>query len=187
MPSARALAQAARRVKVVLTDVDGVLTNGLLWHFVDTAGELVELKAMHTQDSIALAWLAESGIKTGCISGRSSKGTEERLKLLRTSYIYQGRLDKLAVFDDICKQAGVTPAETLYMGDDIPDIPVILRAGLGVAVANARPEVKKAAAWTTRARGGEGAMREVAELLLKAQGLWPGVLAKFGLAERPKP
>lgn len=180
--SSRKLELAARRVKLVMMDVDGVLTNGLLWHFVNAAGELVELKGVHTQDSIALAWLGEFGFKTGCISGRSSQGMAERLKMLKASYIYQGRLDKRAVFDEVCGLAGAASGEALYIGDDIPDIPVIQAAGLGVAVANARPEVKRAAAWVTRARGGEGAVREVAELLLKAQGRWAGVLGKFGLA-----
>ncbi|MBI5631161.1 MAG: HAD hydrolase family protein [Elusimicrobia bacterium] len=163
--------ERARRVKVFLLDIDGVLTDGLIYHFVDTSGNLVELKGVNAQDSIALGWLAQCGIKTGVISGRNSRGMEERLKLVKVSYIHQGRLDKLNVFDQILKEAGVKAEEVLYMGDDWPDIPVLERAGLAVAVPNARPEVKAKAHWVTRSRGGEAAVREAAELVLRAQGL----------------
>lgn len=168
-----------KRVKLVLMDIDGVLTSGTIYHFVDSAGGLVEFKGMHAQDSIALAWLADSGLRTGFISGRDSAGMRERLKMLKASFVFQGRLDKLAVFEQILREAGTTACETLYVGDDLPDIPVIRAAGLGGAVANARPEVKRAASWVTTARGGEGAVREIAEALLKAQGLWAGILGRF--------
>ena len=177
--SAAALRNRARKVKVVLMDIDGVLASGTIYHLVDTAGGLVEFKGVHSQDSIALTWLAQSGIKTGFISGRDSRGMEERLKLVKASYIYQSRLDKVAVFDEICRDAKVSSPETLYMGDDLPDIPVLALAGLSVAVANARPEVKAAAHWVTRSQGGQGAVREIAEALLKAQGRWQAILDKF--------
>lgn len=169
----------AGKIKLVLMDVDGVFTDGVINHFVDTAGGLVEFKGVNAHDSIALAWLAEYGFKTGCISGRNSAGMHERLKMLKASYIVQGRLDKKTALAEILAQAGASADELLYVGDDIPDIPVIKLAGIGVAVANARPEVKAAADWVTAARGGEGAIREVAELLLKVQGHWPGILKKF--------
>lgn len=169
----------AKDIRLVLMDIDGVLTNGAIYHFVDSAGELVEFKGVHAQDSIALAWLAQEGLKTGFISGRSSRGMEERLKMLKASHIYQGRLDKKTVFDDICRKEGLEPSRTLYIGDDLPDIPVLKAAGLSVAVRNARPEVKKAAHWVTRAPGGDGAVREVGELLLRAQGLWEGLVSRF--------
>ncbi|MBI5208937.1 MAG: HAD hydrolase family protein [Elusimicrobia bacterium] len=172
-------ARLARRIRLVLMDVDGVLTSGVLWHFVDTAGNLVELKGIHAQDSIALAWLAEAGIKTGIISGRISSGVAERAKALKMSYIYQHRLDKKTVFDEICRDAGAAPDEALFMGDDIQDLPVMRAAGLAVAVPNARPEVRAAAHRVTRARGGDGAVRETAELVLRAQGLWRGILERF--------
>lgn len=174
-PSAASL----RRVKLVMTDVDGVLTNGTIYHFVDTAGELVEFKGIHSHDSIGLAWLAEAGFKTGVISGRVSKGTEARLKILKVAHIYQHRLDKTAVLAEVLKKEGLSADQVAYMGDDLPDIPVLKVAGLGVAPANARPEVKAAAHWVTKARGGEGAFREFAEALLKASGLWKDVLSRY--------
>lgn len=160
-------------------DIDGVLTGGLIYHLVDQAGRLVEFKGVHAQDSIALAWLAQEGFRTGVISGRNSEGMAERLKLLKVSFIHQGRLDKKAVFEGICREAGVSSSEVLYIGDDLPDIPVMRAAGLAVTVPGARPEVKAAAHWTTRAKEGAGAVREVAELVLSAHGLWQGLLSRF--------
>ena len=175
----KALQSRLKRIKVVLMDVDGVLSDGRLFHFMDTAGNLVELKGINSQDSIALNWLAQMGLKTGIISGRVSQGVAERMKILQMTFVYQHRLDKKVVFDEICATAGVGPEEVLFIGDDIQDLPVLRAAGLAVAVRNARPEVLAAAHWVTRRAGGEGAVREVAEALLKAQGLWQGVLDKF--------
>jgi len=178
-PASAALTARLKKIRLVLTDVDGVLTSGTLYHFVDTAGELVEFKGIHAQDSIALAWLAESGITTGVISGRVSKGTDARMRVLKVKHIYQHRLDKANVFAEILKAEGLAPAQALYVGDDLPDLAVMTRAGLAVAPANARDEVKAAAHWTTKARGGDGAFREMTEALLKAQGLWPAIAARY--------
>ena len=177
--SPKALRAQTAKARLVLTDIDGVLTGGTIYHFVDTAGELVEFKGIHSQDSIALAWLAKAGLRTGIISGRISKGIEQRVKLLDMRYVYQHRLDKKAVFEEIVRDAAVAPHETLYIGDDLPDIPVLRAAGLAVAVGDARPEVKAAAHWITKADGGRSAVREVAELVLRAQGLWQDVLDRF--------
>jgi 3-deoxy-D-manno-octulosonate 8-phosphate phosphatase (KDO 8-P phosphatase) len=177
--SASALTSRLRKIRLVVADVDGVLTGGTIYHFVDTAGELVEFKGIHSQDSIALAWLAESGLITGVISGRVSKGTDARLRILKVTHIYQHRLDKANVFKEILKAERLAPEQTLYVGDDLPDLAVMTRAGLAVAPANARPEVKAAAHWVTKARGGEGAFREMAEALLKSQGLWAPILEKY--------
>lgn len=174
----------ARRIKVVLMDIDGVLTDGLIYHFVDQASRLVEFKGVHSQDSIALAWLAQEGIKTGVISGRNSEGMAERLKMLKVSFIHQGRLDKKDVFEGILREAGASAAQALYIGDDLPDIPVLSRAGLAVTVPSARREVKAAAHWVTRAAAGRGAVREVAEFVLAAQGLWGNVLSRFEAGKR---
>lgn len=175
----KALTARLKKIRLVLTDVDGVLTGGTIYHFVDTAGELVEFKGIHSQDSIAMAWLGESGIVTGVISGRVSKGTDARLRVLKVKHIYQHRLDKAAVFAEILQAEGLTPEQALYVGDDLPDLAVMTRAGLSVAPANSRPEVKAAAHWVTKARGGDGAFREMTEALLKSQGLWAAILARY--------
>ncbi len=176
---AAALRARLGKARLVLTDVDGVMTSGTIYHFVDTAGELVEFKGIHSQDSIGMAWLADSGLITGVISGRVSKGTDARLRNLKVTHIYQHRLDKAAVFAEILAKEGLSASQAVYVGDDLPDLAVMSRAGLAVAPANARPEVKAAAHWVTKARGGEGAFRELAEALLKAQGLWGAVLARY--------
>lgn len=180
-----ALTRALRRIKLVLMDVDGVLTDGLLFYFIATDGSLVELKGFNAQDSYSLMWLAECGLMTGVISGRRSDGVEARLKMLKVRFIVQGRLDKKDVFRDICRRAGCDPGETLFIGDDFQDVPVMREVGVAVAVSNARPEVKTAAHWVTHSHGGRGAVREVAERLLKAQALWPRILRRFEIGGRP--
>ncbi len=179
MISPQALRAKTAKVRLVLADVDGVLTGGTIYHFVDTAGELVEFKGMHAQDSIAMAWLAESGLVTGVISGRMSQGTQARLKMLKVKHIYQHRLDKAAVLAEIMAAEKLTKDQVVYVGDDIPDIAVMSRVGLAVAPANARPEAKSAAHWVTKANGGGGAFRELVEVILKSQGLWDAVIAKY--------
>lgn len=173
------LVAKARRIRLVLMDVDGVLTDGRLFHFVDSAGRLVETKGIHAHDSIALAWLAQAGLVTGLISGRISEAVEVRAKELKMSYIYQHRTDKKNVLDEIMRLSGFTLEQIVFIGDDMPDVPVIKVVGLGVAVQNARPQVKAVADWVTRAQGGQGAVREVAELILAAQGHWKAVLDRF--------
>lgn len=177
--SAHRLQDRLKRIKVVLMDVDGVLTDGRIYHFVDPHAGLVEFKGIHSQDSIALAWLSQMGLKTGIISGRVSAGVGRRMKELGVTYIFQHRLDKKNVFHAICSKERVLPEETLYIGDDLPDLPVLRAAGVAVAVRDARPEVRIAAHWVTRAKGGAGAVREVAEKLLKKQGLWDRVLKRY--------
>ncbi len=177
--SPKALKARTAKARVVLTDIDGVLTGGTIYHFVDTAGELVEFKGIHAQDSIAMAWLAESGLVTGVISGRVSKGTDARLRLLKVKHIYQHRLDKIAVLAEIMAAEKVSPEQVVYVGDDIPDLGPMGRVGLAVAPANARPEVKAAAHWVTKAGGGDGAFRELVEVILRSQGLWDAILAKY--------
>lgn len=176
---AKALEARLKKIRLVITDIDGVLTGGTIYHFVDTAGELVEFKGIHAQDSIALAWLAESGLVTGVISGRVSKGTDARLRILKVKHIYQHRLDKANVYAEILQAEGLKPEQTLYVGDDLPDLAVMRLAGLAVAPGNARPEVKAAAHWVTKARGGDGAFREMVEALLKSQDLWTPILKRY--------
>jgi 3-deoxy-D-manno-octulosonate 8-phosphate phosphatase (KDO 8-P phosphatase) len=174
------LAERARRVRLLLMDVDGVLTDGRLYHFLDPSGALVETKGLHSQDGIALVWLSENGVRTGIISGRKSEGLAVRARMLKMSFVVQDTLEKAPAFQSILREAGLRPEEAAFIGDDLTDLPVMRLCGLGVAVANARPEVKRAARLRTRRSGGEGAVREVAELILKAQGSWPAVLKRFG-------
>ena len=161
-------------------DVDGVLTDGKLYHLVGAKGELIELKGVDTQDGMGLAWLTQNGVDTGVISGRSSDGLAARAKMLRMRYVVQGTVEKVPAWERILKAAGLKPEQAAFVGDDLTDLPLIRRAGLGVAVANARPEVKRRAHLVTKAAGGGGALRELAELILKAQGRWKAVARGYG-------
>lgn len=167
-------------LKVLLMDVDGVLTDGKLYHLVDAAGGLIELKGVDTQDGLGLAWLAQNGVKTGVISGRASAGLAARAQMLGMSHVVQGTLEKAKAWERILREEGARDAEAAFVGDDLPDLPLVKRAGFGVAVANARPEVKRAARYVTKASGGAGALREVAELILKARGAWARLARGYG-------
>ena len=171
--------QRASRIKLLLMDVDGVLTNGRLYSVPGPDGQMVETKGFDSQDGIALQWLSSKGIKSGVISGRVSPATVERAKQTRITYVYQGHTEKIPIFEEILKDAKLDPAEVAYIGDDLTDAIVMRRVGLPVATANAREEVKRIACHVTSQPGGEGAVREVIELILKAQGLWDQILRKY--------
>ena len=173
--------ERAARIRLLLMDVDGVLTDGKLYNVPDGEGKLVETKAFDSHDGIALQWLYRYGIATGLISGRVSAAAEERARQCRMAYVYQGHLEKIPVFEEILQRAGLRPEQVAYAGDDFTDVVVMRRVGLAIAPANARPEVKRMAHMVTKAEGGRGAVREVAELLLQAQDHWQEILTKYGL------
>jgi 3-deoxy-D-manno-octulosonate 8-phosphate phosphatase (KDO 8-P phosphatase) len=173
------VAALASRIKLLLMDVDGVLTDGKLYNVPDPAGQMVETKGFDSQDGIALQWLNWMGIRTGIISGRVSPATAERAKQCKFSYVYQGHIEKIPILDEILGKSGFTRDEVAYIGDDFTDVVIMRRVALGVATANARPEVKQCARLVTGAAGGKGAVREVCELLLKAQGRWEQLLRKY--------
>jgi len=161
-------------------DVDGVLTNGKLHHFPDAHGNMVETKGFDSQDGIGLQWLQWKGIRTGVISGRESLATAERARQTKIDYVYQGHIEKIPIFEEIIAKAQVEPDEVAYMGDDLTDLIVMKRVGLAIAVANARPEVLRAAHYVTTKAGGDGAVREAVELILEAKGVWGEILEKYG-------
>ena len=175
--------ERAARVKLLLMDVDGVLTNGKLYHVPGPDGQMAETKGFDSQDGIGLTWLNWNGIKTGVISGRQSPATVERARQLKMTYIYQGHIEKIPILEEILADAKISPDEVAYIGDDFTDIVILHRVGFAVAVANARAEVKGEAHYVTQAVGGEGAVREVVELILKAKGLWGGILQHYELAK----
>lgn len=160
-------------------DVDGVLTNGRLYNVPGTDGQMVETKGFDSQDGIALQWLSWHGIQSGVISGRISPATEARARQVNMTYVYQGYIEKIPILDEIHARSGIALNEMAYMGDDLTDVVVMKRVGLALAPANARPEVKRAAHYVTQAAGGAGAVREVAEMLLDAQGRWADILKKY--------
>lgn len=169
----------AARIKLVLMDVDGVLTDGKYFHVPNPQGGLFEVKLFDSQDGIALQWLHRVGIKTGLISGRDAQATAERARSSHMAYCYMGNTEKLATFHEILADSQLTPEEIAYVGDDLTDAILMKRVGLAVAVANATPEVKRCAHYTTAAAGGSGALRETTELILDAQNLWQGILRHY--------
>lgn len=174
--------ERAKKIKVILMDVDGVMTDGKLYYFPGPDGEMVETKGFNSLDGLGLHFCTHAQIKTGVISGRQSPATIERARILGMSYVYQGLLDKVSSWEEVLKHANVAADEAIFIGDDFTDVPLIKRAGLGVAVANAREEVKRSAHMVTSLAGGQGAVREVVEVVLKAQGKWQEVLEKYCIA-----
>src|SRR5579872_5275240 len=160
-------------------DVDGVMTDGRLYNVPDAAGNMVETKGFDSQDGIALQWLNWKGIKTGLISGRVSPATVERAKQTKFTYVYQGHIEKIPILEEILSDAKIEASETAYIGDDLTDVVVMRRVGLAVATANARPDVKQIAHYVTTVPGGQSAVREVVELLLKAQNRWAEILKHY--------
>ena len=171
--------ELAAQVRLLLMDVDGVLTDGKVYNVPDPEGNMVETKGFDTQDGIALQWLAWKGLVTGVISGRISPATEERARQCSMTYVYQGHIEKIPILEEILSRSGIPAVQVAYIGDDLTDVVIMNRVGLGIATANARPEVKRSASHVTQNAGGRGAVREVAELLLKAQGHWDDLLRKY--------
>lgn len=171
--------QLAAKIRLLLMDVDGVLTDGKLINVPDAAGNMVETKGFDSQDGISLQWMSWKGIATGLISGRVSPATVERAKQCKFRYVYQGHIEKIPILAEIMADAGLAKEQIAYIGDDLTDVVVMHRVGLAIATANARPEVKAHAQYVTEAPGGSGAVREVVELILKSQGYWEEILRKY--------
>ena len=167
--------ERARRVKLLLFDVDGVLTDGRL--LID--GEGRESKQYHIRDGAGLVWARQAGLLTGFLSARVSASTTVRAKQLGISIVRQGAEDKLQAFRDILLEHRLSEAETAYMGDDVLDLPVLETAGLAAAPADAAPEVLQRAHWVSDRRGGDGAARDLIERVLRAQGAWDDLVARY--------
>ena len=160
-------------IKLVIFDIDGVMTDGRL--VLDNNG--VESKFFHSRDGLGMKLLVQAGIKTAIITARTSKIVELRAKELRVSRVYQGALDKISSYRELLSEMNLAESETAYGGDDILDLPVMRQAGLAMAPADAVDEVKAVSHYVCRACGGKGAVREMCELILKAQGRWADILA----------
>ena len=198
MPKPSATARA-RKIKLILFDVDGVLTDGKIWIFPAPAGSqpgvqqsileksaghggeggfglhsatLIEAKGFHAHDGTAISLAHLGGLKTGIITKRISETVALRARDLKIDHVHQGVQDKASVLAQILEKDGITAAEAAFVGDDVIDLPAMRQCGLAIAVKNARPEVKTEAHWTTAHAGGDGAARDAVEYILKAQGKW---------------
>ena len=161
-----ALRERATKIRMLVLDVDGVLTDGKL--YFDHAGN--ELKAFHTRDGLGMKALQRNGIEVAVITGRKSEAVTHRMRQLDIEHVYQGREDKLNAFLHLLENAGLDAAQICFAGDDWIDLPVLLRAGLAVTVADAEEHVKEHVHWITGRNGGDGAVREICNLILAAQG-----------------
>lgn len=196
----------AKKIKLILFDVDGVLTDGKIWIFPSPSGapqsvleksaehgreggfgfhstSLIEAKGFHAHDGTAISLARLAGIKTGIITKRVSETVALRARDLKIDHVYQGIQDKATVFREILEKDGISSAQAAFVGDDVIDLPVMRKCGLAIAVKNARPEVKSEAHWVTSHAGGDGAARDAVEYILKAQGKWKKVVEEY-TAER---
>ncbi|CAA0083393.1 3-deoxy-D-manno-octulosonate 8-phosphate phosphatase KdsC [Zhongshania aliphaticivorans] len=167
--------EKAKTIKLLAMDVDGVLTDGSL--YFGNSGE--EIKAFSILDGLGIKLLRDAGIKPAIITGRSSELLKRRAAELKIELIYQGREDKLVALEELRRDLGLSFEEIAYAGDDLPDLSAICRAGLGITVANGHHYVARHADWQTKAAGGQGAIREVCELILKAQGKLNDALEQY--------
>jgi 3-deoxy-D-manno-octulosonate 8-phosphate phosphatase (KDO 8-P phosphatase) len=177
--ASQSVIERAKKIKLILMDVDGTYTDGRVFYFPDASGKVTEFKAFSSHDGLAVHFCNQVGIKTGFISGLQSPAVDERARILNITYVKQGHLEKEKIWQEILADAKLTDAEAAFIGDDFTDLPLILKAGLGCAVANARKEVRLNADYVTEAEGGQGAFREVVELILKSQSKWQLILDKY--------
>ena len=175
MEESREVERRAGAVRLLLLDCDGVLTDGRITPV--EGGE--ELKSFHTHDGHGLVMLHRAGLRSGIISARKSRLVELRAADLGVSFVRQGALDKVEALESLLSEAGVEPSLAAYVGDDVVDIPLMRRCSFAVAVADATPDTRAAAHYVTRLPGGFGAVREVCELILKAQGRWEELMRRY--------
>ncbi|HVN19959.1 MAG TPA: HAD family hydrolase [Dongiaceae bacterium] len=195
MPKKVSAQVRARKIKLLLFDVDGVLTDGKMYFLPDressrpgsaelSAQGSIEFKGFHAHDGVAISLARLAGLRTGLITKRYSETVALRARDLKLEFVLQGCHDKGAGFEQVVQQAGIPANEAAFVGDDIVDLPAMRIAGLAIAVQNARAEVKEGAHFTTPHAGGEGALRDAVEFILKAQGKWKKVLDNY-LTQHP--
>jgi len=177
--SPRKLTERARKIKLLLMDVDGVLTDGRIYYLPDRHGGLFETKTFHSRDGLGIRFAHEAGLKTGIITGRSSPALEYRVKELGIHFLEQHALEKLAPYEKIRRAARVEDEEVCYVGDDVVDLPLLRRVGLAVGVGDGHELLRRYVHYWTRRPGGAGAVRETIELILSAQKKWKPILRRY--------
>jgi 3-deoxy-D-manno-octulosonate 8-phosphate phosphatase (KDO 8-P phosphatase) len=173
-----ALKKRAAQIKVVLMDVDGTMTDGSVTLLSQTDGSALEIKTFDAHDGQGLTLAHTAGLRTGCITGRESGALLRRANEMHMEFIYMKQPLKVPAYEEILQKAGVSDSAVAFVGDDLPDIPLMRRAGLAIAVGNAVPEAKAAAHYITKALAGHGAIREAVELILKSKGIWREMIDK---------
>jgi 3-deoxy-D-manno-octulosonate 8-phosphate phosphatase (KDO 8-P phosphatase) len=165
----------AARIRLVIFDVDGVLTDGSL--FVGDDGQ--EYKAFNSRDGHGIKMLLKYGVEIAIITGRTSQVVEHRMANLGVTHVYQGKLEKLPAYEELRGKLGISPEETAYVGDDVVDLPVMRRVGLAIAVQDAHPLVSQHSHWQTPSVGGRGAARDVCEMLMEAKGVLQNEMDRY--------
>ena len=167
--------EKAKKLKLLILDVDGVLTDGKL--FFDNEGN--EYKSFHARDGHGIKLLRQTGVEVAVISGRKSNSVALRMKNLGIMHVYQGYENKQAAFNEIIKNTGITSEQVAHVGDDLLDLPIMIRVGLAIAVCDANFAVKERADWCTTLPGGQGAVREVCDFIMQAQGHFDEILNAY--------
>lgn len=173
-----ALKKRAAQIQVLLMDVDGTLTDGSVTLLSQPDGTALEIKTFDAHDGQGLTLAHTAGIRTGVITGRESPALLRRAREMKIEFIYQKQPLKIPAYEEILQKAGVPESAVAYIGDDLPDLPIMRRVGLAAAVGDAVPEVRLAAHYVAKAHAGRGAVREVIELILKAKGIWEEMIDK---------
>jgi 3-deoxy-D-manno-octulosonate 8-phosphate phosphatase (KDO 8-P phosphatase) len=209
MPKALSATTRAKKIRLLLFDVDGVLTDGKLFVFPAPAGvqqsvlqqsaqhggqggfgphseSMIEAKGFHAHDGASISLARLGGIRTGLITKRISETVALRARDLKLEFVYQGVDDKRTCFNEIVKKAGLKSEEAAFVGDDVIDLPAMRAGGFAIAVKNARAEVKREAHYVTSHAGGDGALRDAVEFILKAQGMWKRVVEDYIGERSPK-
>ena len=171
--------ERARHIQLILMDVDGVMTSGQILLIPDGSGGVQEIKIFDVQDGVGITFAHRVGLRTGIVTGRSSESVTARAKELGMEIVEQGIWNKLETYEKIRAATQLQDQQIAFLGDDLQDLPVLRRVGLAVAVANAQPEVKEACHFVTGCEGGRGAVREAIEFILRAQGKWEQVVARY--------
>lgn len=174
----RAVKKRAAEIQVLLMDVDGTMTDGSVTLLSQPDGTALEIKTFSAHDGQGLTLAHTAGIRTGCITGRESAALLRRAREMKMEFIYQKQPLKMPAYEEILQKAGVAESQVAYVGDDLPDLPIMRRVGLAVAVGDAVPQVKEAAHYVARAHAGKGAIRETVELILKSKGVWEDMIDK---------
>lgn len=173
-----ALKKRAAQIKVLLMDVDGTMTDGAVILLSQPDGSALEIKRFDAHDGQGLTLAHTAGLRTGCITGRESPALLRRANEMKMEFIYMKQPSKMPPYEEILRKTGLPEAAVAYVGDDLPDLPVMRRVGLAIAVGDAVPEVKRAAHFTTPSHAGRGAIRDAVELILKSKGIWEEMIDK---------
>jgi 3-deoxy-D-manno-octulosonate 8-phosphate phosphatase (KDO 8-P phosphatase) len=174
-PSALSVTERAARIRLLLFDVDGVLTDGVVVIHADGT----ESKGFHIRDGAAIVWAQRQGLRIGLLSARASEATAQRAAQLAIRLVVQGVASKASAYEQILRDSGLADEAVAYMGDDLVDLPVLVRAGLASAPADAAHEVRERVHWVSSAGGGRGAVRELIEMVLRAQSRWDAVVRPY--------